>query len=354
MKKLDNSLNTQHCKLRKYRAFSLLELSVLIMIAGLIMSGYITWILPTLNSHAVKYKETQERIIKITDALETFVQTYGRLPCPALNIQTYGTLNTSTGVGFGNENFTASICASNVGSIPIISLGLLSDYMLDAWGRKFTYVTSPNLCSNAGCTPSSFGSGAANLVIQDLGGTTTLTSNAAYVIISHGPDGKGAFTQAGSQIAATNTDEVENSDGNNIFRVGTLSSNFQHIVNFRNQTDLNNSVYDPGRSLVSLTVCEGNSTALAGVTKVMAADLRNDYISTRVSGDYVDEFGTNSPHITNFGDEAILEMMWVLQEACYLLYPTQMPATKACPAGLTFNANNNACVYNNGFWNPSA
>lgn len=344
-------------KINKVLAFSLVEVAIIMMIAGLLISGYVTWIAPAGKSNAFKFIETQQKIQDINDAVEKFVSLNGRLPCPANSVTAYGTI--SGGVLFSSENLTGTNCSSNAGGVPVAALGLSPDIMLDAWGRKFTYVTSSGLCGALGCTSATYNNGAAILLnITDISGVDISTTG-AYLIMSHGPSGRGAFRQSGSQQGGCTTEESENCDTttNNIFRTGLISSDFQHLVFYRNKADLDNLIVDPNAKLVDLQVCLDNSTQLAAVTQANAVtnltSLRNVIANTSITLTRANANGDNRTQTYNSGDEAAIDVMWNLQEACYLMYPTQMPVVKACPGGATYNSGENACICNNGTWNGS-
>jgi hypothetical protein len=78
--------------------------------------------------------------------------------------------------------------------------------------------------------------------------------------------------------------------------------------------------------------------------------LRANYTATQIIGQHNDEFNNSVNVVTNYGDEAILEVIWALQEACALIYPGQI--TKSCPQNYVYNNNDNSCVRNNGIWEP--
>jgi hypothetical protein len=100
---------------------------------------------------------------------------------------------------------------------------------MDGWGNRFTYRVDPNYTDaiasktyGAGCTPtsdpalSSFALCTAGrfTVLSAAAGGTNVALQVPAVVISHGKNSAGAYTQSGSQIPASgNADEAENSDG---------------------------------------------------------------------------------------------------------------------------------------------
>ena len=63
--------------------------------------------------------------------------------------------------------------------------------------------------------------------MENLGGAgATLATNLPAVLVSHGPNGAGAYTTAGTQVPGGSADELENSDGDTEFRFGTRRDDF--------------------------------------------------------------------------------------------------------------------------------
>src|SRR6185503_11825319 len=146
-------------------------------------------------------------------------------PCPAK-----GSVDT------GDEDATGPsfTCNSPTGTLPWRAIGLAHDGQFDAWGWKISYrvytgaggsLTQPNGASMALCTTdhsaASAGVGAGGicqvaagevhtwdtdyllgkgLTVNDFGAAPR--TDAAYVLISHGVSGLGAYTSAGQQKAA--------------------------------------------------------------------------------------------------------------------------------------------------------
>ena len=96
--------------------------------------------------------------------------------------------------------------------------------MYDGFGRRFTYYLPSNLtCLNGSTTNVNFHINEDKLAIvkNKSGSTTELHSyeGLAYVLLSHGKNGFGAFTKSGNQVGYSNssTDESENIDLDKIF-----------------------------------------------------------------------------------------------------------------------------------------
>jgi hypothetical protein len=183
-------------------------------------------------------------------------------------------------------------------------------------------------------------------------------SNIAFVLMSHGPRGAYAYLPSGTQITITSTNTSEQNNGKNLppsaapnaFYQGQLSSSFQDILYFSTKEAVNSYGIDPANKVVSSTTCSNNSTYInQDLNSTNAGTVRSNITQTEklgVSGAYY-----------NVGDQAAFEVMWMLQEACYIYYGT----SKQCPSGATLTNPAFAgtdysiawCVCNKGTWSGS-
>lgn len=190
--------------------FSLLEMSIVLAIVGLLLAG----LLPTLSGQIEQQRvnETRKQMNDIKDALMGYAIVNGRLPYPA---------SASAVTGTANAGVTDSTLATGV--IPWVTLGTSET---DAWGRRFTYsATSSFIASNF--TLISTGS----LTIK----TATTGSNVATgipaIFVSHGTNGWGAYTPQGTQIlASSDSGEAGNSNANNNFVSHDPTPSFDDLI----------------------------------------------------------------------------------------------------------------------------
>lgn len=206
--------------------FSLIEVSIVLIIIGIISALSIEMFGARINN--ANYTNTKQRMETIAAALNRYYAANGRLPCPAqLHLQpgdaAYGmpiysggtppdtgcdTANPAnvTAIGDGNDTApfpggppgsvgTVSIKTTIVsgewirlGGVPTRALGLSDEMMYDAFNRKFSYAMMQRF--NTAATDGL-------IIISDGVSSTPVTTAAAFVLISHGRDGKGAFTRAG-------------------------------------------------------------------------------------------------------------------------------------------------------------
>lgn len=138
--------------LNKRAGFSLIELSIVILIASIFASSMIN--IMGKKTMVDRNLETKEKLTRIGEALKVYWETNSRhyLPCPAkLDME----LNSDKlGAGQGNGGSDCPLYQTLdgingtkvvVGAVPVIDLGLPPQYMLDAWGNRIEYIVDMNL-----------------------------------------------------------------------------------------------------------------------------------------------------------------------------------------------------------------
>ena len=142
---------------------------------------------------------TNQRLEAIRLSLVNFVAVNGRLPCP----EPYASV---TGAAFPQgSSINCGVPAANAGpgAVPWKDLGLLSSDVLDGWGRKISYrVFSGDAIGSVG----------KQIMVDDPLITPPLPSDKAFVLISHGETGYGAWSASGIQtaLAPVSVQEVAN------------------------------------------------------------------------------------------------------------------------------------------------
>lgn len=211
--------------------FTLVELAIVLLIVTLLLGG----LLPTISSQIEQrhVTDTRKQLDEIQQALIGFAVVNGRLPCPADGATPAGQAN-AAGVAAGQEYTTGGgstlTCVNNTGAganqvawgaIPWATLGLSET---DAWGRRFTYrvttayadgVGTPVACTPSAPAQSSFAlCSAGNLTVLSKTGGTSIALNVPAVVVSHGTDGLGAYTPAGTQLPGATVDQGYNANNN--------------------------------------------------------------------------------------------------------------------------------------------
>lgn len=237
------------------RGFSLVEFSIVVVIAGFLLVTGLGLYSAYINDQRVL--ETYDKQRRITSSIASFRAAYNRLPCPADPTIARGQ------PGFGEENCLLPFISGArdtpadgdtsmdpvlVGTIPIISLRSTNmranfkeanfDSISDAWGYQMTYAVSRHLTSSYN---SEFG--AIRVETEDGTSLTEIPNSAHYVILSHGNNKAGAYTLDGIQTTpcTTGTIEAENCNGDAVFVNGVLSrgnnSNYyDDIINYKSHS----------------------------------------------------------------------------------------------------------------------
>ena len=129
---------------------------------------------------------TNERLEAIRLSLVNFVAVNGRLPCP----EPYASVT-----GAALPAVSSNTCgAVNVpsGAVPWKDLGMSSSDVLDGWSRKISYrVFAGDAIGNAGQL----------ITVNDIDVVPALVQSIAFVLISHGETGHGAWLAGGTQLA---------------------------------------------------------------------------------------------------------------------------------------------------------
>lgn len=201
------------------KAFSLIELSIVLLIISIIVAGTIS--VSTVAVNNSKTKVTRERIDAIQKAINAFVAKNYRLPCPASiksvksSTSTFGIEATSCSTN-GDGVYKSSVNSNAVyGMVPVNALGIPDDLAEDGYGSKFSYIVDTNYTSanypstTTSSTGFSFYPTTNNISIVQFPSANKI-SNIAYVIISHGPNKYGAYnTNFSSQNSTSSANEYE-------------------------------------------------------------------------------------------------------------------------------------------------
>src|ERR1035437_10699924 len=173
------------------RGFTLIQISILLIVASLVMVAILPWSKPTLTANNV----TTAKMNGILTALRKFQVTNGRLPCPAdasqpisgtsyaVEAANPGSSTNCTG-GTPAANFVDATNHTAIGMVPLRALSLSNDYALDGYGRTITYAVDSAATS---CWASSSLPG--NIILGD----NWITNNTVAAFVSHGADGYGAW-----------------------------------------------------------------------------------------------------------------------------------------------------------------
>lgn len=133
---------------RGQQGITLLEVAIALAVAGILMGGGLDLYQRVHKQQQIE--TTYDNMDQIVQALSVYVETSGRLPCPADPA--------ATGIIYGWErgvkpadlqvdagHFPAGYCDATTreGLVPFMTLGLPARTALDGWGHYFTYAVSP-------------------------------------------------------------------------------------------------------------------------------------------------------------------------------------------------------------------
>lgn len=234
-----NSLDIKNNKEQGQKGFSIIELTFVIVIVGTVISMIVFTTQARLD--VARIFTTKERLEIIIDAIERYAETYGHLPCPAQIDATkddldYGWATGSAGSGVGDcsqatlvhEDASGNSGDLVKGMVPIRSLipPLDAQMAVDGWGNRFTYFLSENfsVIDNYGGT----GSNTLGIIRvynnADTGSgfVGSGTSGHAYALLSHGPNGHGAYKDRSPSSAIDldgdeTSNDTENADDDDAF-----------------------------------------------------------------------------------------------------------------------------------------
>jgi prepilin-type N-terminal cleavage/methylation domain-containing protein len=203
----------------KRDGFSLIEVAVGMLIIGILIGPmFDQWNQYKLSQ---EYAVTNGNIAMVETALQRYVLNNGAYPAPA------DPGDNESAAGYGMEStvalgaFPACViddgvaCQTTInttggnpvliGVVPFATLGLPQLYAIDGYGMLMTYAVTANLTDKYVPAQGPFVNGNGAIQITDSTGNLvpppggTLITNAQFIIVSHGVDRVGAFSQQGVQ-----------------------------------------------------------------------------------------------------------------------------------------------------------
>lgn len=188
-------------------AFSLIEISIVLLIIAIIVSGMLT--VSTVAVTNAKIQLTKDRMDQIYKALGQYMLRSYSLPCPASitvtkNTTGYGASVTGAGSciltgGVFDAATMSGTTAVVYGMVPVATLGLTDEFAEDGFGSKFAYIVYknftqpeyPTLTNLGGFSYAAESTTASPAIIAMP--AATINSTQAFVLISAGPNKYGAF-----------------------------------------------------------------------------------------------------------------------------------------------------------------
>ena len=198
---------------KKVKAFSLIELSVVIIVVSIIAAGVLSVSVGKVSNNKVRI--THERINEIYKALGSYVVANKRMPCPASIIaikssdSNYGVEGTAAGACTAGTGVYAGGTNLVYGMVPVRTLGLKSSFAEDGFGNKIAYFIDKSFTDS-----SLFTSAVGSITIQKYtgGAPSTVATSQMFALVSHGANQSSAFgsNSNGQNTVTADTDEMSN------------------------------------------------------------------------------------------------------------------------------------------------
>ncbi len=319
-------LKLSKIKIRKKSGFSLIELSMVLAISGMLFSSGLIAYQSLLYSSQTK--TAQENIDTIYKAIGNYLITNRKLPCPASLIlpesdPTYGLSIGSDGACSGSGVIISSV-ATNLayGMVPVKTLGLSNQVAKDGFNTKLSYIVDLRFTAVTNISSVASANGfegsdpnAANMIeVRELTNASTpaIITNGVMVILSHGLNKLGGFNASSSNQNSnpTSADELTNVRTANFDKIFVASSTdqlFDDTMIFKNKIQL---AMDSG--FENMMCLEGDSS-------------------------YLVDLGTNSGTNKCYDDNTIsISLTWTNANYGEINIPK---SNTPCPAGCVKNLN---------------
>ncbi|NET71558.1 MAG: type II secretion system protein [Sphaerospermopsis sp. SIO1G2] len=228
--------------------FSLLELTVSMVLIGVLLGFGLSFVTSEERENNIAF--TQERLAEIEEAIRRFVRLENRLPCPAdpqaaENSGDFGVEDDCSAAaptaGAIIEMNNGSTDETWAGVLPVRTLGLPDRYMTDAWSHRLTYITPRRFAATGVDLVNTNAENTATMIrIQEKTQSQTINPMASinnpvmYLVISHGPDKRGAYSLRGTisvdcadadiQLDAENCDFLNPGDEDVVFIDDAITS----------------------------------------------------------------------------------------------------------------------------------
>lgn len=223
--------------IRNEEGFMLLEFAIVLVILGAIAGLFFPLI--TTLSYSEKTKRTELHKEQILYALASYVLHNSHLPCPAKS-------------GAGEQKEECKAKEQCIGILPYRDLGLPEQVAKDGYGHWFTYAVEPLLTQTKKIGDPARGGvrnaekgvdfcdiGGSGITLKDAGTRKEIEvgqeNPTAIVLVSHGPEGTGAYTHDGAQKTPTQNDLEEINAAQDLnFVVGSVKD-YRHQVYWVNR-----------------------------------------------------------------------------------------------------------------------
>jgi len=194
------------------RGFTLIEMGIALFIVVLVLGSMLVPLSAQVEQRQTR--ATLQELDEIREALVGFALAKGYLPCPDQTSgagSNDGSEDINAGTGACSVVLTTSGNDFSMGNVPWVTLGLGSR---DPWGNRYRYFVLSNFAQRSPATPFTLGTADNLRVCETAACTTTLSTTAVAVVLSHGTNGYGAINASSgtANTAPVSADELENTD----------------------------------------------------------------------------------------------------------------------------------------------
>ena len=195
--------------------FTLIEIGIVLVIIAVLMGTFYGY--NSGRDDVAKRRQTLAKMEIIEKALAQYVAENNRLPCPAVASLTTGVGDCTSTAHFSYINPVPTNYASSYNqpyatglSVPYPALKLPASMTIDAWGNRFDYIIT-KMFGDTGYPATFEMTNMGGIIINDATGAQ-ITNQAAYVLISHGPNKLGAVNPLGNLTSLpADVNEIRNS-----------------------------------------------------------------------------------------------------------------------------------------------
>jgi len=204
----------------KEEGYVLLWLSIFLIIAGLGVAAYTQGI--AVEREQKLKKRTETSMFTIANNFSDHISEIGYYPCPArrdlapddpdYGVETDCTDETTVAAGNCGDGYCVTQNYGNrirIGIVPFKTLGIEIEDALDAHGNFITYAISERVARTGAAPLGPISEKIGDIIIEtiDVDGNSTETNNnpppnptpnPLFALVSHGPDGRGAFRKNGN------------------------------------------------------------------------------------------------------------------------------------------------------------
>lgn len=263
------------------KGFSLIELSIVILIVSILITGSLGVSKTAINNSRVRV--TRDRMDVAYKAIANFVAANKRLPCPASIATAKG--NPTYGDETAAPTCTGSILSGTLayGMVPLKALGLDLDMAEDGFGTKISYVVDTRFTKRINLLTDNDGfEGTKSALAVDKTGDTLasiiqiqqsisgvgsdISPYSVIALISHGANKFNGFNATATSINGVSTLADENSNSSvgsydKVFVSYSNNPNFDDMMLFKTKTEI---ARDAGMEFMICSGGEAEDTSPGG------------------------------------------------------------------------------------------